>query len=49
MRKTLGRILRYSSVRILSILLTIGLGLYLTLLIINLPYNILVFVGLICG
>jgi peptide/nickel transport system permease protein len=35
-RKTLGRIFRYSAVRILSILLTIGLGLYLTLLIINL-------------
>jgi len=36
LRKSLGRVLRYSSVRILSILLTIGLGLYLTLLIINL-------------
>jgi len=35
-RQTLGRILRYSSVRILSILFTIGLGLYLTLLIVNL-------------
>ena len=35
-RKTLWRILRYSSVRILSILLTISLGLYLTLMIINL-------------
>lgn len=33
---TVKRILRYSGVRILTILLTIGLGLYLTLLIINL-------------
>ena len=35
-RKTMRRILRYSGVRIITILLTIGLGLYLTLLIVNL-------------
>lgn len=34
-RKTLGRILRYSSVRIITVLLTVAVGLYLTLLIIN--------------
>lgn len=34
-KRTVGRILRYSGVRILSILLTVGLGLYLTLMIIN--------------
>ena len=36
MRKTIGRILSYSGIRILSVLFTVGLGLYLTLLIINL-------------
>lgn len=35
-QRTLGRLFRYTSVRILTILLTVGLGLYLTLMIINL-------------
>jgi len=35
-RKTIGRLARYLSVRVLTVLLTVGLGLYLTLLIINL-------------
>ena len=34
--KTLGRVFRYSGVRIVTILLTVGAGLYLTLMIINL-------------
>ena len=36
LRKTLWRVFRYSGVRILSILLTVGAGLYLTLMILNL-------------
>ncbi len=36
LRKSLGRIIRYSGVRIFSIFLTVGLGLYMTLLVINL-------------
>ncbi len=36
LKKTLGRIFRYTAVRVLSVLLTIGLGIYLTLLVINL-------------
>ncbi len=36
LKKTLGRIFRYTGVRILSVLLTISLGIYLTLLVINL-------------
>jgi peptide/nickel transport system permease protein len=35
-KHTITRILRYSGVRIISILITIGIGLYLTLLVVNL-------------
>ncbi len=35
-RKTLSRIFRYSIVRILTVLVTVGVGLYLTLMIVNL-------------
>lgn len=36
LQKTLWRVFRYSGVRVISILLTVGAGLYLTLMIINL-------------
>lgn len=35
-RRTLGRIFRYTSIRVLTVLFTVGLGLFITLIVINL-------------